>query len=1037
MKKSIRKNLLVLFVSAICFALVGVFALNINAAFADETVASKENFSLQAGASTRIKGDNLSGIRFKATVKSSYIEELTADGATVEYYMLIAPSKNVSKVTDLTVETIETYDAASIKSTLTPESGKNFDYYAAITYDNTALTAAQLEKAYDVELVARPYIVVTKDGAKSYIYADTTASTARSMRKVAYFALQGMAESKVTYTTAQFNSILSYCNATETKAVLEDNTSSIEFIDGTKYNGAKVYTQSVEDGNVSLTEVGTVSDKAVAFSSSSLAVGETAPLYVLTEDGIIVTYYRAVTKIIKTAQDLRIFDQGSYENGYALVEGYYVLGNDIVDTEYSYNTNGLMAYYNDSNIGGTTATNHKGDTVWYADYGFKGTFDGFGHYVTIKSGAGLFGQIIPVDLANGVYSVIKNVAFKDCELTTSMAGVGGANAYSYTSCLAYGGNFYYLSAMHSARDKKLVEVSNVYISLGSSYYNIPRHDNAGSMTAALISNDINNVEYNNVVVELSDPPTTKHTASPNLFITSEAATMNNNLFNNVYLIGKTTDDSVYGETTQVTVNNNTYNAQLKLSGVLSDLDQNSTPPTNVGLYTDTTAWKTAETDLANKFANDCWTIVDGVPVWAAFVDNSVKIKEKIVFSGYDGDDADNDDVKDQTIYCDEIKGTIQAVYLDTDTLREKNLYIATTGKVNLTNDTNVPVDYKVHIITTKNEYSATLEVYTRVLTSAADLRIFDQGSYTNGFALVEGAFALGNDIVDIEHSYNTQVLYGWTTLASKDSKYYDADYYKNYGFKGTFDGKGHYVSITSGVGLFNQIVPIDYDNGICSVIKNVAFKDCKIARSNDGSANGLYMNTTFLATGENFYLYGNGANNKKLVEISNVYISVGEDYFNKPRHDKMDNTASILMFGDRNNIDYKNVVVELCDPPANHTGSPDLIRSSLAAELSTERFTNVYVIGKTTDATTYGTTTTNNNSWESQIHLTKILSEFDKTASNGAVTTTVPENIDINLYTDTTAWKTAETDLAEKFTSDCWTIVDGVPVWKALAQTAE
>lgn len=1034
MKKSIKQNLLVLFVSAICFALVGVFALNINAAFAEETIASKENFSLQAGASTRIKDDNLSGIRFKATVKSSYIEELTTDGATVEYYMLIAPSKNVNKVTDLTVETIEKYDAASIKSTSTPESGKDFDYYAAITYDNTELTAVQLEKAYDVELVARPYIVVTKDGTKSYIYADTTESTARSMRKVAYLALQGMAESKVTYTTAQFESILSYCTTTETKAVLEDNTSSIEFIDGTKYNGAKVYTQSVEDGNISLTEVGTVSEKAVAFSSSSLAVGETAPLYVLTEDGIIVTYYRAVTKIIKTAEDLQMFDLTNDKT--KSITGYYVLGNNIVDTETNYNTASASAYTN----------------------GFGGTFDGFGHSVTFTCLFGLFNQF-------NAGAVVKNVAFKDIVLIDSGASAGsvlgnGSNLGNYTKSN---------SDYHGYNDI-CVTISDVYISVGSSWfekkwsrgymqqdvnkdgdkddtidgvyegpngYGDDGKEIAGDFkgwtnrTGILVSTT-SAVDYKNVIVEIEAPDS--YSFAPDLFRDAFYKTGGAYKagFENVYVIGESVGnltESQLGVTSGV---ENTTNFYSWYAG--NDYYWN--PPTEVGFYKTYDALTETETDLANKFASDCWTIVDGVPVWAAFVDNSVKIEEKIVFSGYAGADADNDDVKDQTIYCDEIEGTIQAVYLDTDTLRETNLYNATTGKVNLTNDTNVPVDYKVHIITTKNEYSATLEVYTRVLTSAADLRIFDQGSYANGYALVEGAFALGNDIVDTEHSYNTNGLMSYhddSNIGGTSATNHNGDtvWYADYGFKGTFDGFGHYVTIKSGAGLFGQILPIDLDNGVYSVIKNVAFKDCELTTSLNVSGPNAYSYTSCLAYGGNFYYLSSfhSASNKKLVEVSNVYISLGSSYYNIPRHDNAYSMTAALISNDINNVEYNNVVVELSDPPADkHTASPNLFITSEAATMNDNLFNNVYLIGKTTDANVYGETTQSNSGVDVQLKLSRVLSDADTNS-------TPPTNV--GLYTDTTAWKTAETDLAEKFTSDCWTIVDGVPVWKTLAQTAE
>lgn len=288
MKKRIKQNLLVILASVFCIALAGVFALNINVASAasEETVASKENFALISGASVRADGEGVSGIRFKATVKSSYISELNASGASVEYFMLIAPKKSVSSVTDLTVETIQTYKAAVIKSTLSPESGKDFDYYAAILYDNTGFTQEQLEKAYSIELVARPYVVVTAaNGEKSYIYADTSDGTPRSMRQVAYLALQDMAENGGSVNDSYFNSILSYCEAVETKAVCESSsihlTKILSEFDRTASNGA-VTTTVPENIDIHLyTDIA-----AWAAAESDLADKFTSDCWTIDENGV-------------------------------------------------------------------------------------------------------------------------------------------------------------------------------------------------------------------------------------------------------------------------------------------------------------------------------------------------------------------------------------------------------------------------------------------------------------------------------------------------------------------------------------------------------------------------------------------------------------------------------------------------------------------------------------------------------------------------------------------------------------------------------
>lgn len=1044
MKKNVKRNLLALSASICCAALGGVFALTAQPVSA---AAAAEDFALQAGASVRIKGDNVSGIRFKATVKESYIQSLSANGEKVEYLALIAPSANVDDITKLTVENRTTYDAVSIISTSTPaftdeNVDETFTYYAAITYDNTELAETELLQSYGVDLVARPYIAVTnKDGEQSYVYADTTAGNARSMSTVANLALEDMANGKQIVegklSDAQFNSLVNYCEQTETKAVLENSATDVEFIDGTAYNGAKVYMKDTdEEKGVVLAQVGTVANKKLDVSNvaidESLTVGETENLFLVNGDGLLTTSYRKITQIIDTAQELRIFDQGSYANGYALVEGYYVLGKNIVDTEYSYNTTSLISHASDATLKDT----------WYSDYGFKGTFDGMGHYVSIKSGAGLFNQVLPMNLETGECSVIKNVAFKDCKIATTNIG-SGAGQYVNTSLLGHGGNLYNLSAYKSARDKLMVKVSDVYIWMGEDYFNLPRHDNMGSVTAALISDDMNNVSYKNVVVEIADPPTT-HTASPNLFRTSTASKMYDERFSNVYVIGKTTDASVYGAETQVT--NKTFTSQLKLTKILSGIDRNAntgavttTSPTTIGLYKDNADWKTAVTDLETRFDSDCWTMQDGVPVWSAFIDNSVKIAKNIVFSGWTGAEVDNDEVKDQTIVCNEIEGTISAVYLVSDIMQTNNLYNAVTGKVAITNDTNEPLKQEVYIVTDKTQYRATLEVYTRVLTSAADLRMFNQTA--DDYRVITGCYALGDDIVD------TEFTYGETIVATSVTNWY------TYGFGGTFDGKGHYITYTCGqYGLFGQFAP-------GAVVKNVAFNDVvlEVAANKAGLLLARGLNLGYLTVANSGY---NGYNDI-CVSISNVYISVGASWFDRyaergtgaqdinkdgdkedivdgiyeeaigageyATHVKGRTNATGILPGPCSSIDYKNVIIQI-NAPDTYTYAPDLFREGYYKKdgASKAGFENVYVIGKSVGPlVNEGLGIVGKSAVE---NTTNFYSWYAGNAYYWNPPTTV------GFYTDATAWKTAVSDLATKFTSSYWTMQDGVPVWSALAK---
>ena len=156
-----------------------------------------------------------------------------------------------------------------------------------------------------------------------------------------------------------------------------------------------------------------------------------------------------------------------------LVEGYYILGNDIVGTQtYSYKHADMLTAWNDTTTG------------------FKGTFDGNGHYVTLDiatnhgdSKSGIFGQ-----LQSG--SVIKNVAFVDCTMDRGVflfSGVknnGSAtieNVYinfKATGSGTYGGSAWYQTT-------KIV-LNGVFIDNDTATSNISN----GKTTAQILAGDI-------------------------------------------------------------------------------------------------------------------------------------------------------------------------------------------------------------------------------------------------------------------------------------------------------------------------------------------------------------------------------------------------------------------------------------------------------------------------------------------------------------------------------------------------------------------
>ena len=581
MIKKLKIKLLALSAFACCVALGGAMAVNSNTAKASE---DNSNFNLTPGASVRISGNDVSGIRFQANVKESYIASLNAQN--ISYNMLIAPKKNVESIENLTLETFETTEAISVKTTNVPnftdqQVDETFTYYASITYDNTTLTEEELKIAHTVELVARPYLAYTENGQQKVVYG-AAGGESRSMNQVAEIVAKKFANGEAMTATGeapsqkQLDSLLSYIPEEEVKAVMEENTTSLEFIDGRSLNGYKAYVVGGTEVEASFVELGTISNRRLDVSAAGLAtldVGETAKIYLANEDGFISTNYRKVTKVIDSVEDLRMFNQTA--NTQTVHTGYYVLGADIVDTEIT---------YNEALITGTTAETTNGK---YYSNGFAGTFDGMGHVLTFKTVYGLFGKVL-------YGAEIKNVAFNDISLTKTTAG----------TVLGSGQGLYYQyldsKALGLTSDDMVVNVSNVYMSLGESWYN-----NSGASILIFDGDARKHVSYENVIVELSAPPA-DYTAAPDLvskiatFSAGETAFKAG--FTNVYVVGATTNADTDAKRTDL---------YKTVGGVIVTAD-------GVKMGTDYSVIANADT----IFTSDCWTIVDGKPVWAALENNA-------------------------------------------------------------------------------------------------------------------------------------------------------------------------------------------------------------------------------------------------------------------------------------------------------------------------------------------------------------------------------------------------------------------------------
>ena len=156
------------------------------------------------------------------------------------------------------------------------------------------------------------------------------------------------------------------------------------------------------------------------------AHGETT-IYVTVEDewfGLleIAIPAKIVTRTIKTMQELDTYTK-SPNGATAVIDGYYLLANDVAYTEY-YDANGNVVP--EGTAGAVKYTPQVANWGWRDGKGFIGTLDGNGHTITIGStnlNMGLFGLV-------QAGALIKNVKIVDT--WNSPTPILGRNAYGAT-----------------------------------------------------------------------------------------------------------------------------------------------------------------------------------------------------------------------------------------------------------------------------------------------------------------------------------------------------------------------------------------------------------------------------------------------------------------------------------------------------------------------------------------------------------------------------------------------------------------------------
>lgn len=302
------------------------------------------------------------------------------------------------------------------------------------------------------------------------------------------------------------------------------------------------------------------------------------------------------------------------------------------------------------------------------------------------------------------------------------------------------------------------------------------------------------------------------------------------------------------------------------------------------------------------------------------LENAVDLGE-MDFSAWSGEGADSDD---REIKSDKIAGEIKSVFLSSDVNYENNLY--KDGKVNIANEENEVKTVDVVICTdsvSENVYLATLSVYTRLITSVKDLRMFDQGTEPSEWRKISGCYALTKNLTDINYLYNSASIYilnyyaviGTTEEEANNKFGYLVDgegnfvkegeivQYANacslFGFAGCFDGRGYTLTFSCGAGLFNQLL-------LGSEVKNVAFKDISVLSSS--SHNSPWHD--YGRRGPIGYSWEDGNFTKAQVNISDVYISLDKSCFDEG-HSEYTKGISILPTSLSGSIAFSNVFVDV------------------------------------------------------------------------------------------------------------------------------
>ena len=406
MKNVFRKFL----ISACLTVCVGAGAaaigtLSVAPAKAAEVSEETNYFQMVNGAEVRAVTDSC-GLRFTTNVGEYMVTE-TWNGYTVSFGTLIA--KNVTDITAMVAEDESTYLADIPCSKQVAFEDGVFTYTSAVVFDTKGWTDDEKTAAYAMELTARAYVKLEKDGVTTYEYATAT-DTTRSMRAVANVALlKGASETLLgEYVNVGARNKKDYLETSD--ATTNTLAVGVAAADLGVYVGAKKVGATGENGAIDLSALAT-----------DWTLGENYFVSVFGADNKVYSApVQYVTKAIENYDDLKelnITTELVYsENPY--IEGYWALTDN-----FDFTSQKAMAH------GGCFVKNSEDKRFSVAGgVGFKGTFDGNGYTLKVNVDTyGLFGMLM-----GG--STVKNLSLYATATNVSNASTKGQGA----SAIAHG-----------------------------------------------------------------------------------------------------------------------------------------------------------------------------------------------------------------------------------------------------------------------------------------------------------------------------------------------------------------------------------------------------------------------------------------------------------------------------------------------------------------------------------------------------------------------------------------------------------------------